>query len=143
MATRCTLTIRDRPGANQSYSVYRHNDGYPDTQHGVLETLKLVLSYAWPLPRFEADDFAAAIIAAWKRPAYRPSPTTPDYIAQGGNIRITAGRDEHNDTEYHYEITPTPKGRIRVMCYERHSSDEWTPRGRIVYLTKAMQPEVV
>lgn len=142
MSTRATITVRDRKDGNRAFSIYRHCDGYPDSEHGVLEGLKLALSYAWALPRFEEDDFAAAIVAAWKKPAYRPSPGIPDYIAQGGNIRFTEGRDEHGNTEYHYEIWPD-KDRIAVQCFERNGEDSWVTHGRVRYLTKAMQAPVV
>lgn len=87
VSTRATLTIHE---GDEAYSVYRHSDGYPDGEHGVLHTLRQAFAYAWTLPRFEAMDFAAAIVAAWK--------TT------GGNIYMTGGRDEHGDTEFHYSI---------------------------------------
>lgn len=138
MSTRCTLTVRDRPGANQTYSVYRHSDGYPDTEHGVIHTLRAALSYAWLLPRFEADDFAAAIIATWKQPATRHSAT---YVGQGGNIRMTEGRDAHGDTEYHYELMPDAKGRVKITVYEP-DGETWKKVGKVHYLTATMQTPV-
>lgn len=106
MSTRCTITVRDERGGRDAYSLYRHCDGYPDTQHGVIATLSKALPLAWPMPRFEADDFAAAIVAAWKDSC--------------GNIRLTAGRDAHGDTEYHYEVFPA-RGAVMVQVYERAS----------------------
>ena len=46
--------------------LYRHADGYPRGRDGVLATVEHALPYAWPLPRFEAEDFATAIVRAWK-----------------------------------------------------------------------------
>lgn len=134
MSTRATLTVRDAKNGTEAYSVYRHSDGYPDTEHGVFATLPLALSYAWSLPRFEADDFAAAIIAAWKQPA-RYSYPGARYVTQGGNIRYTTGRDTHGDTAYHYDIWPDGKGRIAVRCFERCRDDAWKPKYRTRYLT--------
>jgi hypothetical protein len=42
-------------------TVYKHSDGYPD---GAVCWITKALEHAWPLPRFEADEFAAAFVAA-------------------------------------------------------------------------------
>ena len=57
-------------------TVYKHSDGYPD---GAVCWITKALEHAWPLPRFEADEFAAAFVAANK-----PSAKTRrmDYIAK-------------------------------------------------------------
>ena len=44
-------------------TVYKHSDGYPE---GAARWIEAALEYAWPLPRFENDDFAAAFVAANK-----------------------------------------------------------------------------
>ena len=60
--------------------------------------LEKVLPFAWPLPRFEANDFAAAIVRAWKEEG-------------GGNIYIDGSpkgwEQIHFDTEWVYVIQPT------------------------------------
>jgi hypothetical protein len=48
------------------------------------------LKLAWPLPRFEADEYAAAFVAANKQ--------------QAGDLRLTPGPEAHGDLEYAYEI---------------------------------------
>lgn len=122
MSTRCTLTARDARG---SHTLYRHSDGYPTTEHGVLNTLRLAFPYAWPLPRFEADDFAAAIVAAWKAPA---SPDNGPYARQGGNIRMCSGRNRISNTEYHYDITLAKGGKaVHVKVSQRDDDDAWVP----------------
>jgi len=138
MSTRCSITCKDDSG---EFSLYRHSDGYPGTEHGVLETLKAALSYAWRLPRFEAEDFAAAIVAALKKPASGP-------YAQGGNIYLSHGRDSHGDTEYHYEITRQGNG-VKVQSWTpnpQKESDWGKPRvwkkGEFVILTSAMQSPI-
>jgi GNAT superfamily N-acetyltransferase len=51
----------------EQYHVYKHHDGYPiNGTSGAVFWLKAALNYAWPLPRYEADDFAAAFVAANK-----------------------------------------------------------------------------
>lgn len=69
MSTRAIYTFREpRPfdGCPDSYHVYKHHDGYPE---GAVTFIRAALDHAWILPRFEADDFAAAFVAANK-----PSP---------------------------------------------------------------------
>ena len=125
MSTRCTITVRDERGGRDAYSLYRHSDGYPDTQHGVVATLSNALPLAWPMPRFEADDFAAAIVAAWKY--------------AGGNIRLTAGRDAHGDTEFHYEIYQRKDGAVMVQVFvpsETQFGRDWRKSGAPKRLTK-------
>jgi hypothetical protein len=55
---------------------YKHSDGYPD---GAVCWITKALEHAWPLPRFAADEFAAAFVAANK-----PSAKTRrmDYVAK-------------------------------------------------------------
>jgi hypothetical protein len=60
MATRCNIIGEDNTDRIQ---LYRHWDGYPEA---VLPDLQKALPFAWNLPRFEATDFAAAIVRAWK-----------------------------------------------------------------------------
>lgn len=93
MSTRCNLIIKDE---FHSIQLYRHCDGYPDSEYGVVNCLKGALNYAWELPRMGASDFAAAIVRAWKD--------------HGGNIYIDGSHnsdaDLHGDIEYLYEIEP-------------------------------------
>ena len=70
MSTRAMYTFSDDSGANH---VYKHHDGYPyckfpKGEGGGLVWIKKSLEYAWELPRFEADEFAAAFVAANKEP---------------------------------------------------------------------------
>lgn len=98
MSTRAVITVRDE---YDSFSVYRHCDGYPEGKHGVIFALSEVLSFAWELPRFEAADFAAAIIRAWKR-------------EDGGDIYMSKGADYHGDLDYVYEVTFDGELRVKV-----------------------------
>ena len=94
MGTRSNLIIADDYNRLQ---LYRHWDGYPDSETGVLADLEKAFPYAWPLPRFEADDFAAAIIRAWKGEG-------------GGNIYVDGApkgwEKIHGDVEWIYIIQP-------------------------------------
>lgn len=60
MSTRAMYTFKDK---DTTVHVYKHYDGYPS---GAAQWIAAALDYAWQLPRFEADDFAAAFVAANK-----------------------------------------------------------------------------
>ncbi len=85
MGTRAVYTfIHD---ADERYSVYKHWDGCPRWGcRFIANGLKL----AWPLPRFEANEFAAAFVAANKK--------------QAGDIYLTSRPGVHGDLAYTYEI---------------------------------------
>jgi len=59
MSTRAMYTFT----GSGTFHVYKHHDGYPS---GAVQWIRAALDHAWPLPRFEADDFAAAFVAANK-----------------------------------------------------------------------------
>jgi hypothetical protein len=66
MSTRACYRFID-PDTNdpEVVTVYKHSDGYPD---GAVCWITKALEHAWPLPRFEADELAAAFVAANKPP---------------------------------------------------------------------------
>lgn len=86
MSTRAVYTFRD---ADSEHHVYVHMDGYPDGA-AMYFAKTLASGLIWPLPRFEADEFAAGFVAAVK--------------TGGGNVRLTDGPDAHADIEYHYAL---------------------------------------
>ena len=86
MSTRAVITFYDADDDTEMYSVYQHSDGYPD---GVLPNMVAAAEYAWPLPRYEPMDFAAAYIAANKDKG-------------GGGIYCTSGN--HSDIDYRYHV---------------------------------------
>lgn len=60
MSTRACYIFRD---SEKDIAVYKHSDGDPE---GAYQAIFKSLALAWPLPRFEADEFAAAFVAANK-----------------------------------------------------------------------------
>lgn len=62
MSTRACYVFQEGPNT-LSHIVYKHHDGYPT---GAVEWLAAARALAWPLPRYEADEFAASFIAANK-----------------------------------------------------------------------------
>lgn len=69
MAINCNIIVEDD---HYKIKLFRRWNCYPDV---VLPELQMALPFAWSLPRFEATDFAAAIVRAWKE-------------IGGGDIRI-------------------------------------------------------
>jgi hypothetical protein len=84
MGTRAVYTFID---GDERHSVYKQWDGYPKW---ACRFIANALPLTWPLPRFEADEFAAAFVAANKKEA--------------GDLRLTTGPEAHGDLAYAYEI---------------------------------------
>lgn len=93
MGTRATITVADD---SDSFHIYQHYDGYPDGEHGLVRRLAMAPRMAWKLPRFEAMDFAAALISVLKE--------------GGGTTYLTKDADAHSDRAFHYKITPLQDG---------------------------------
>lgn len=126
MSTRSVITFYDHAsGPRNLFHIYKHSDGYPYGKHGIVQAIKNAEDYAWPLPRFEAGEYAAAFVAANKeglpdatkrqRDSHKNMPDiyhsldTPEGQRQmrhsiGGNIYLTTGPDAHSDREYEYRV---------------------------------------
>ncbi len=90
MSTRAMYTFKDQ---YHTIHVYKHCDGYPS---GGLSWIANARNHAWPLPRFEADDFAAGFVVANKD--------------RGGDVRLCGPEVKEPyqmaaDAEYHYVVT--------------------------------------
>ena len=112
MSTRAVFTFKDNYG---EYSVYKHMDGYPSRAG---ESLKATLDSkkCWDFPRFEADEFAAAFIAANK--------------TEGGNLRLTNRANNHDDLGYNYIITFKDNS-LFIQCYIGNKQDRLAVKGSI------------
>ena len=87
MSTRAVYGFKDD---RSTHWVYVHHDGYPT---GAAEKFQKTLDskLAWPLPRFESDEFGASFIAANK--------------IGSGSVRLTSGPEAHGDIEYVYTVS--------------------------------------
>jgi hypothetical protein len=102
MSTRAVYTFKDD---HQVIHVYKHYDGYPEGGLGAINNAKRL---AWELPRFEADEFAAAFVAANK--------------VNSGDVRlipqgIMNPLDFASDAEFHY-IVSVDAGELSVTVFE-------------------------
>ena len=104
MGTRAIYIFEDK--AFQEVHVYKHYDNYPQ---GAVDFIEKAKAYAWAFPRFEADEFGAAFVAANKNP-------------KGGEVRLVHAllhdREEvleANDwCDYYY-----------VISYQSEHEDLW------------------
>lgn len=117
MSTRALFSFKD---SDSLITVYKHYDGYPE-KRGAYGFIAKAVGFAWELPRFEADDFAAAFVAANKKQG-------------GGDIRLLSADATNGDVlgiEYEYTIT-AEKDCLRVDCRDLWNSENLPP----VYITK-------
>lgn len=115
MGTRGVYTFKEK-GA--TFHVYSHWDNYPT---GGAQKLQATVTSdkAWKLPRFEADEFAAAFIATNK--------------TEGGNFRLQKSRTSAMDVEFGYTIWPDPK--THQLMLEVSATNFWgeTPSERSLW----------
>ena len=144
MSTRAVYTFIGDQDAPRH--VYKHSDNYPT---GACDAIEAALAFAWPLPRYENDEFAAAFVAANK--SYRrerlfelyrkPKKTAADRDAirlyesgyEGGQVRLIAAASAlapaieaaaqfAADAEYRYEVR-CQDGELYVKAF---ATDYWT-----------------
>jgi hypothetical protein len=102
MSTSAIYSFRPNPDdtRGETHHVYKHDDGSPsDARDAIEDGMRL----AWPLPRFEPDEAAAAFIAANKHDAggVRTLPSGPWQEVAPASI------------EYRYEISMVD-GKIQI-----------------------------
>jgi hypothetical protein len=118
-------TFLERGDHPQEFHVYKHHDGYPT---GAAEAIANAISNAWKLPRFEADEFGAAFVAAnkAKQALAERNPDYPhiDSLCQG-SVRLMETGDwkeiAPGDLAYRYEIF-VEDGELYVKAFSVHCS---------------------
>ena len=131
MSTRAIYSFTDQIA---TYHVYKHHDGYPE---GAAEAIGNAIPNAWQLPRFEADEFAAAFVASNKARetlAARHPDSDDESIGMmcRGRVRLMLTGDWREvapqDIQYRYEIT-CGDDRLHVKAFRvgcDFDSNEWT-----------------
>ena len=99
MGTRAVYTFKDE---YNTHHVFKHWDGYPE---GAIHFLQKAKELAWKLPRFEADEFGGAFIAANKK-------------SGGGDFRLAEHWDRYGDLDYRYEISEK-EGKLFLRIFQR------------------------
>lgn len=120
MSTRGLYTFKDADG---EYTVFKHWDNYPisDNGYGAYQFIINAMAYAWELPRFEADEFAASFIAANKK-------------AGGGDLRLLPANATNGDTlgvEYWYTVEMAGN-QLKVSCRDLFKGIDINP----IYLSR-------
>jgi len=139
MSTRGMFTIKGKNGKD-SFNIYKHHDMYPE---GAAAVIRMAFDvFAWPLPRYESDELAAAIVAAAKcsgimRVMRAPDEKAPHYYLdesympggelaryRGGGTRLLpqgkplkVASAHCSDIRYRYEIFQSDDGGVRVCGY--------------------------
>lgn len=106
MSTRCVVSFKQK--GSPTFHVYKHSGGYPE---GILPLLGETLKLAWPLPRYENDEFSAAFVATAKDGC--------------GNVRLTKGPSSHGDLEYHYVVEQGDGHNLYVSVREVNYGPNW------------------
>lgn len=126
MSTRAVIRFLDDTGV---YSLYLSGDAGPDGPNGVIAQIVEAFKFTWPLPRFQAGEFAAGFCAANKPSAYESVKELGQATMNlcGGTIRFLnspANREDvsyiPNDVDYVYNVTfDTCAGMWIAVCH-RH-----------------------
>ena len=105
MSTRALYGFKDRI---VTFWVFVHHDGYPE---GAASKFKHTLESGkvWPLPRFEANEFAAGFVTANK-------------LAEG-DVRLSHGPTTHGDIEYVYIVRQEEKV-LRIQAFNNGNSTD-------------------
>ena len=112
MGTRAIYIFEDE---HEEVWAYKHYDNYPQ---GAVDFVENAKEFAWELPRFEADEFAAAFVAANKD-------------RRGGGVRLVNARFKDRDEmleandwcDYHYVISKHNSQDLWIEIWQMR--DEW------------------
>lgn len=123
-------TFKNDRGTTNICAVYKHYDNYPEGAASHIEAAK---DYAWKLPRFEADEFASAFVAANKN-------------KDGGEIRLVPlfehtsrlhVMEDNKWCEYYYDITyDEVVGDLVVRTHEK----KYTQTNSYIWVEKSYMP---
>jgi len=120
MSTRACYTFSDQSG---DVHVYKHHDGYPyckfpQGEGGGLVWINDAKKFAWPLPRFEADEFSAAFVVANK--------------SVNGDVRLINTPDPWDfSSEYWYKVSCVD-GELFVAIFSVDWREPKNPSSKLV-----------
>ena len=120
MSTRACYRFIPENGPNDFpgvVTVYKHSDGYPS---GAAIAIEAALPHAWQLPRFEADEFAAAFVRGNKKSAddyareYEARAALPETDAETKKALLSIAHQYRTDPSYRGSCG----GGIRLVPFE-------------------------
>tara|TARA_R100001480_G_scaffold31376_2_gene42714 strand:- start:58 stop:501 length:444 start_codon:yes stop_codon:yes gene_type:complete len=114
MGTRAIYIFEDE---HEEAYVYKHYDNYPQ---GAVDFIEKAKEFAWELPRFEADEFAASFVAANKD-------------RRGGGVRLVNAnfndRDEmlgaNHLCDFYYVISKHNSQDLWIEIWESRYDDDY------------------
>jgi len=101
MSTRCMIEVKD-----SNVKIYRHSDGYPDSECGVLATLVPQVKKFLALRSWDPE-YMLARIAQWQMNVYDKATQEGGYFNQSQCLGFGLDTRYHGDLEYIYRIEPT------------------------------------
>ena len=123
---------KHKPTQAPSWNVYKHSDNYPT---GAAGHIAAALAHAWPLPRYEADEFAAAFIAAnknyWQGKELETLRKLAQYQTEGGTVQEIAKTLADLQTFRDYlshaggNIRLMPQGKPLAVAQKNCADIEW------------------
>lgn len=116
MGTRAVYVFKDIKEDAMFHAVYKHWDSYPAGAAGFFVK---ALGNSWDLPRYEADEFAAAFVAANK--------------SGPGDVRLTNNPEYHSDLEYVYELFQAKNGQLIIQAFSVNFWETNKERTEIFY----------
>lgn len=139
MGTRAQFTIEDETGGIYPITVYKHSDGYPDGEYGVLKFLRAFTVEFFKFRGHDPGYFMAQLLRHWaasdlakgltlggiEREYAEKSPYAAGY-KQGEYLSWSVETQIHCDVEYLYHVTK--HGTIEVRQPDNDASDpaDWS-----------------
>jgi len=85
MSTRAIITVFDK---QDSFNIYLHGNAIPEI---VMPSIEKATEYAWKFPRFEAWDFATALIKVLKKRAW--------------GVYLINLKEKMTEADYYYQVS--------------------------------------
>lgn len=123
MSTRCQIHFVHDTDEKRYPSIYRHSDGYPDGQHGVLASLerffKAVKTQTHDT-RFGDPEYLAAKFVVWQSGEWVGSGGPLDFLSVG------VANGLHGDEDYEYRVICDTRERTPTIQYRAIGARKWT-----------------
>jgi len=125
MSTRCHIAFYENetdPLENWEVLLYRHSDGYPDTEHGVVADIVPFLEDFHANRGLGDTEYAGACLMAWFKLGYwnrladypeNKASKIFDFVGHG------ICKDLHGDIEFFYAVSPQSL-RVFAVPFEPH-----------------------
>ena len=117
MSTRCNIHFTYKDTEQVEANIYRHSDGYPDTENGVLADLEKFFKAVGSQTadtRFSDPSYLAAKFVVWQAGEHASNGKPLDFISLG------IMTEDASDGAYVYTVTCGNVGRPEVTYRRAH-----------------------